>query len=199
MMRKDAFENHQKILQTATQLFKTKSIAEVSMTMIASQAGIGVGTLYRNYQDKSELCMALVYRHLQDFVTQYQRYLSVTQESPHKQFTTVLEGYLVFRNENTKLLNDVDHSAQQGLIFYQSKLYDQVRTLLMRVLAPLKPMTETEQLNFECEMLISMLKSDSYQFERDVRKRSSKTIVIRLMRLLGISNQKEERKDDMDK
>ncbi|WCJ47740.1 TetR/AcrR family transcriptional regulator [Levilactobacillus brevis] len=77
-MRQDAQYNHQKILTTATHLLSTQDIATMKMTDIAHAAGIGVGTLYRNYPNKSALCLALVYDRLRVFITTTQAQIEQT-------------------------------------------------------------------------------------------------------------------------
>lgn len=75
-MRKDAQANREKILTTAATLFRAKSVATVSMKDIATAAGIGTGTLYRNYPNKSELCLALSMDFIQQFIADGQTYLA---------------------------------------------------------------------------------------------------------------------------
>jgi AcrR family transcriptional regulator len=57
--RRDAAEHRQRILEVARRLFAEQGVEAVSMHQIAQAAGIGQGTLYRRYANKSELCLDL--------------------------------------------------------------------------------------------------------------------------------------------
>ena len=59
-VRADAARNHDLLLCTARRLFQEAEIADVTMSAIAKEAGVGKGTLYRHFNDKAELCHALL-------------------------------------------------------------------------------------------------------------------------------------------
>ncbi|MET0233831.1 MAG: helix-turn-helix domain-containing protein [Kibdelosporangium sp.] len=58
--RADAARNREKILGAAARLFERHGIASVSMDQIAAEAGVGKGTLFRRFGDKSGLAEALL-------------------------------------------------------------------------------------------------------------------------------------------
>jgi AcrR family transcriptional regulator len=58
--RADAARNRLKVLDAAEQLFATRGVAAVSMDDVAAAAGVGKGTLYRRFGDKSGLAAALL-------------------------------------------------------------------------------------------------------------------------------------------
>jgi AcrR family transcriptional regulator len=58
--RADAARNRIKVLAAAEELFAAHGIAEVSMDDVATAAGVGKGTLYRRFGDKSGLAAALL-------------------------------------------------------------------------------------------------------------------------------------------
>lgn len=57
-MRADAHENRQAILIAAWRMLSTDGI-DVSMRTIASEAGVGIGTLYRHFPTKQDLLTGL--------------------------------------------------------------------------------------------------------------------------------------------
>ncbi|HEY0814381.1 MAG TPA: TetR/AcrR family transcriptional regulator [Pseudonocardia sp.] len=58
--RADAARNRRKVLAAAEKLFTTRGVAAVSMDDVAAAAGVGKGTLYRRFGDKSGLASALL-------------------------------------------------------------------------------------------------------------------------------------------
>lgn len=67
--RADAAKNREKVLQAAERLFREKGVEAVSMDAVAAEAGVGKGTLFRRFGDKSGLAVALLderERHLQE-------------------------------------------------------------------------------------------------------------------------------------
>jgi AcrR family transcriptional regulator len=58
--RADAARNRIKVLAAAEQLFAARGVAAVSMDDVATAAGVGKGTLYRRFGDKSGLAAALL-------------------------------------------------------------------------------------------------------------------------------------------
>src|SRR3954465_10063 len=58
--RADAARNRRKVLAAAGELFAMRGVAAVSMDDVAAAAGVGKGTLYRRFGDKSGLAAALL-------------------------------------------------------------------------------------------------------------------------------------------
>lgn len=61
--RADAARNRRKILETAARLFDERGPAAVSLDVVAAAAGVGKGTLFRRFGDKSGLAAALLDDH----------------------------------------------------------------------------------------------------------------------------------------
>jgi AcrR family transcriptional regulator len=53
--RADAIRNHERVLCTARRLFAERGAEHVSMDLIAAEAGVGKGTIFRAFGDKSNL------------------------------------------------------------------------------------------------------------------------------------------------
>ncbi|MCT9929981.1 TetR/AcrR family transcriptional regulator [Planotetraspora sp. A-T 1434] len=58
--RADAARNRTKVLAAAAALFQRQGVDAVSMDAIAAEAGVGKGTLFRRFGDKSALVAALL-------------------------------------------------------------------------------------------------------------------------------------------
>lgn len=58
--RADAARNRRKILEAAARLFDERGVAAVSLDAVAAAAGVGKGTLFRRFGDKSGLAAALL-------------------------------------------------------------------------------------------------------------------------------------------
>lgn len=58
--RADAARNREKVLAAAAKLFAEKGVEAVSMDAVAGAAGVGKGTLFRRFGDKSGLAVALL-------------------------------------------------------------------------------------------------------------------------------------------
>lgn len=60
--RADAARNRRKVLAAAERLFAERGVVAVSMDDVAAAAGVGKGTLYRRFGDRSGLAAALLDR-----------------------------------------------------------------------------------------------------------------------------------------
>jgi AcrR family transcriptional regulator len=58
--RTDAARNRQRVLAAAADLFAARGVTAVTMDDIATRAGVGKGTLYRRFGDRSGLAAALI-------------------------------------------------------------------------------------------------------------------------------------------
>jgi AcrR family transcriptional regulator len=58
--RADAARNRKLVLAAAAELFAARGVDDVTMDDIAAQAGVGKGTLYRRFGDRSGLAAALL-------------------------------------------------------------------------------------------------------------------------------------------
>jgi len=159
------------------------------MKDIASAAQIGTGTLYRNYPNKSELCLALSFDFIQQFITTSQNYLGQTTAKPVVQFQQVLAQYLAFRERRLQLLTAIESGPTVMATYYQSTLYQQLVALFKRVLAPVSGDIEDDELTFRADMVIAMLKSNSYAYQRQQQGLSREQIANNISHLM-IRNEK---------
>jgi AcrR family transcriptional regulator len=66
-LRSDAQRNHERILEAADEMFAIHGV-DASMDEIATRAGVGVGTLYRNFPTKEALLQALFVARMQPLI-----------------------------------------------------------------------------------------------------------------------------------
>jgi AcrR family transcriptional regulator len=71
--RADAIRNHERVLCTAARLFAERGPENVSMDQIASEAGVGKGTLFRAFGDRAGLAAALLSEQEAEFQDQILR------------------------------------------------------------------------------------------------------------------------------
>jgi AcrR family transcriptional regulator len=67
-LRADAQRNRERILEAADEMFAAHGV-DASIDEIASRAGVGVGTLYRNFPTKEALLQALFVARMQPLIT----------------------------------------------------------------------------------------------------------------------------------
>jgi AcrR family transcriptional regulator len=65
--RADAARNRRRILAAAARLIEDRGIEAVSMEAIATEAGVGKGTVFRRFGDRSGLVMALLDERTREF------------------------------------------------------------------------------------------------------------------------------------
>jgi AcrR family transcriptional regulator len=78
-MRADAVKNRQRILDAAAEVFATKGVS-VPIDLVAAQAGVGVGTLYRHFPNKEALFEAIVLTKVESLVVEAHH--AATAEDP---------------------------------------------------------------------------------------------------------------------
>jgi len=65
-LRADAERNRKRLLEAAAAVFRERGL-DVSVAEIAQRAGVGRGTLFRNFASKEDLITAIVVEHMHEF------------------------------------------------------------------------------------------------------------------------------------
>lgn len=65
-LRADAVRNQQRIVEAARELFADRGL-EITLDDVADRAGVGVGTVYRRFANKTELISEVFEHHLGEF------------------------------------------------------------------------------------------------------------------------------------
>jgi AcrR family transcriptional regulator len=103
--RADAVRNRERILRAAQEVFATEGLA-VPIDVVAERAGVGVGTLYRNFPTKEALFEAIVSATLQDMVQQAKA--CADAKDPGAAFFSFLEGFLELAVQKRDLRDALD-------------------------------------------------------------------------------------------
>jgi AcrR family transcriptional regulator len=171
--RRDAAENRQRILDAALKLFEQNGVEQVSMNQIAIEAQIGPGTLYRRYRNKSELCLDLIKDNLVLLFEDIEEYLEQHKTDPPSQrLKGILSLFIRFREKKLQLLKGVEEvtSTNRPQSRTQNPVYDQLHEIIVQLFDEMITPGQTQPNSvFKADMLLTVLKSDSYLFQRDVR------------------------------
>jgi len=104
-MRKDALRNRQRVLEAADAMFREHGV-EVSVGEIADAAGVGRGTLFRNFKNKDALIAAVLAERLGE-VLDYGRQLLVEDPDDAEVTFAFVAGLVERQEENRALLQTV--------------------------------------------------------------------------------------------
>lgn len=88
-LRKDAERNRRRILDAARELFAERGLG-VTLNDIAHHAGVGVGTVYRRFPDKSQLIESLFEERFDELEAMMQR--AVADPDPWHGLTSFMRG-----------------------------------------------------------------------------------------------------------
>jgi AcrR family transcriptional regulator len=104
-MRKDAQANRERLLEAADRMFREHGV-EVSVGEIADAAGVGRGTLFRNFKNKDELIAAVVVERIGEVLDFGRQLLDHDPDDAELTFTFVA-GLVERQEENRALLQAV--------------------------------------------------------------------------------------------
>ena len=109
-LRKDAARNRERILAAAAEVFAERGL-EVTLDDIAHHAGVGVGTVYRRFQDKEQLIDALFEQRIAAIATTAEEALELEDA------WLALEGFLISTLEQQSRdcgLREIVFAGQHG-------------------------------------------------------------------------------------
>ena len=157
-MRKDALKNRQRIESKALELFNAEGVEHISMNRIAKELNIGMGTLYRHFKDKGDLCYHIIEHDfddiMQDMLTIKQQYTSARDIMQYS-----LDIFLAFKTDNFfKNLNQ----------FYFELFYDY---------------NDTSWAIFKTDMFLKSLTTTTFEFQKSERQLSNETFRDNLIKL----------------
>jgi AcrR family transcriptional regulator len=148
--RADAQRNRQRVLDAARKLMKKRPLDAICMDEVAELAGVGKGTLYRRFADKTALLHALVDEdeaHLQERVRK--RFLK------GESVLSFLELLLDFHLDHAAILAAAESSAH-GSARYENAPYVWRHTLL-KTLLERHGVAKGEQAGHVADMLLATM------------------------------------------
>lgn len=176
--RADAVKNRQLLLETARLLFDEQGIEAVSMTAIADKAGVGKGTLYRHFENKLELCLALLdeeQRRLQHSTLERLR----LGGEPLELLRQFLLEVAAFVQNNAELLDVSAGEGSMGSLGHPAHLWwrQTIRGLLQQL-------TPHQDIDYMSDVLYIMLDARSILFQQQHLHYTPQRITDGLMALL---------------
>jgi AcrR family transcriptional regulator len=102
-MRADAERNRRRLLDAATQMFCERGL-DVGVGEIAQQAGVGRGTLFRNFPSKEHLIAAIVVERMKESISRGRAALEATDDPGQALFDLIEQS--VGRSQTDRALFD---------------------------------------------------------------------------------------------
>ena len=173
--RADAAANRRLILETAARLFEAHGVPDVTMADIASAAGVGKGTLYRRFDNKAELALALMDRQMIDFQNEVlaQLRLFSQQDIPYlAQLDDFLDALVIFTDSHLPLLCVVQSTGLLPADSVKSRPYhwqhQTISGLLQRAIAT-GELSDAVDVSYTADALLAPLRADIFRFQREAR------------------------------
>lgn len=110
-LRKDAIKNRLRIENTAKELFEIYGVENTSMNRISKELGIGMGTLYRHFEDKSALCYKLIENDFDRLFKEMDYAEQNNQITNYEKFGIYLELFIDFKSKHLDTLNCVEKKS----------------------------------------------------------------------------------------
>jgi AcrR family transcriptional regulator len=165
--RADAARNRRRILAAAARLFEERGVERVSMDAIAAQAGVGKGTLFRRFGDRSGLVMALLDERTREFQDGI-----IRGEPPLGPGAPPVERLIAFGQGMLALLEghgDMLLAAELGARWVRGEagVYAMYRTHLAMLVREVDPELDDE---YVAEALLAPLAAETFLYLRKGRE-----------------------------
>ena len=131
-MRTKTVTQAEKMLDAAGRLFGTQRFHEVRMEDIAAEAAVGKGTLYRYFNDKAELYLALLERASQQVLERIQAELT-DADGPREKLIAMAAALIAFFDEQPHVFDLIQRAEvlqREGAAFPWQKARDEMARLL---------------------------------------------------------------------
>jgi AcrR family transcriptional regulator len=165
--RADAARNRLKILEAAERLVARHGIEHVSMDMVAEEAGVGKGTIFRRFGDRASLALALLDEHAQELQEGF-----IRGEPPLGPGAPPIERLRAFGHAMIDLLEahgDLILVGESGspCARFRSPPFLAHRAHVTSLLTELDPRLDSE---YHADSLLAVLAADQYRHLRRERE-----------------------------
>jgi AcrR family transcriptional regulator len=165
--RADAARNRLKILEAAERLAARHGIERVSMDMVAEEAGVGKGTIFRRFGDRASLALALLDEHVQQFQEAF-----IRGKPPLGPGAPPIERLRAFGHAMIDLLEEQGDLILVGesgspCARFRSPPFRAHRAHVTSLLTELDPRLDAE---YHADSLLAVLAADQYRHLRRERK-----------------------------
>jgi AcrR family transcriptional regulator len=166
--RADAVRNHERVLCTAARLFEERGPEHVSMELIASEAGVGKGTLFRAFGDRAGLCAAVLSEHeaaFQDDVLRGPAPLG-PGAPPVERIAAFGTAYMNFLDEHLDLMLAAEQGNQTRYTSSPFAMYRVHLGVLVR-----EALGEGFDHDYTTDVLLAPLAAHFFVYQRRIRRR----------------------------
>ncbi len=173
VLRADAAANRQRLLDAAAELFAKESVTAVHMEQIARLAGVGKGTLYRHFQGKGDLALAL----LEEVFTTFQNEALAQMRCDVsagtawlEQLALFLSNFAAFMETHMTLMCEIQRGGVDDLNSPApyAWLHITIRNLLQMAVAAGECSTDLD-IPVLADMLLAPVTAQFYRFLREQR------------------------------
>src|SRR5690606_15963494 len=109
--RRDAAANRERIIQAARKLFASQGVEQTTMNEIAQAAHVGVGTLYRRFAHKGEICIALLQDDFAHFMAENERHRAHHLDQPLAHLEYMVDALLKLVAQHAPLLSVIQEAS----------------------------------------------------------------------------------------
>lgn len=184
-MRKDAAENQLRIEEKAKELFEEIGVEKTSMNRISKELGIGMGTLYRHFEDKSALCYKLIENDFDTLFKQMEYEEQDKQKTNYAKFEIYLTQFLEFKSTHSEYLKCVEKKEYQG-DFRNTTTFQKLFDKFFNVF---QESDNQAWRTFKTDMLLNALSTKSYEYQVNQRKLSNEQLKLLLIKLFNMNEE----------
>jgi AcrR family transcriptional regulator len=177
-VRADAARNRRLLLDTAERLFEQQSVEDVTMSAIAKEAGVGKGTLYRNFTDKAELCVALLDEEMRIFQQQTLEHIH-NCDNPLECLRWFLENAAIFVVKHSELLREAANQGGIDMLLHPAHLWWR-----QTIIGLLGRLNFSGDASYIADLLYIMLDVQTIRFQRHIQNYDLERIIAGLYMIL---------------
>jgi AcrR family transcriptional regulator len=129
-MRADARRNRERLLEVAADAF-ARDGADASLEEIARQAGVGIGTLYRNFPSREALMEMVFRRNVDQLVTRTEQLMSsLPPDEALAAFMEQFVAYVATKRGLATHLKTVLSADAELFVYTHSRIHEAISTLI---------------------------------------------------------------------